>query len=148
MKQLARRLLQLQKSSSGASAVEFALVVPVFLLMLFGIIEFARLLWTTHALHETVIATARCMAIPQLECEDGGVYSADKVKTFAENKAAGWLLDIGFESIVLDHDASCNGVEEVSRVEINYQFVTAVPMLLTSFAGGTSLRAVSCYANQ
>ncbi|URK86425.1 hypothetical protein LP421_04920 (plasmid) [Rhizobium sp. RCAM05350] len=55
-------------------------------------IEFARLFWTTHALHETAIATARCMGIPQLECEAGGAYSAESAVTFARSKAAGWLI--------------------------------------------------------
>jgi hypothetical protein len=148
MKQIARRLLQLRKSSSGASAVEFALVVPVFLLMLFGIVEFCRLFWASHAIHETVIATARCMGIPQLECEDSGAYSVSKVKAFAENKAAGWLLSVDPDSIVIDHNANCNGLDDVSRVEITYQFATAMPILLTSLAGGTGLKATGCYANQ
>lgn len=55
------RFQNLWRSRNGAAAVEFALVMPVFLLMLFGIEELGRLFWTSHALHETAIATARLL---------------------------------------------------------------------------------------
>lgn len=141
------RLQKLRRSRSGASAVEFALVMPAFLLMLFGIVEFGRLFWTSHALHETAIATARCMGIPQLECEDGGAYSTSKVITFAETKAAGWFVNLDPASIALDHNASCYGLAGFSQVNLTYQFTTALPGLLTSLAGGTDLVAQACYTN-
>lgn len=142
-----RSIRNLFRIRSGASAVEFALVAPVFLLMLFGMIEFARLFWTTHALHETAIATARCMGIPQMECEDGGVYSAESTVAFAKAKAAGWFTLLDAAGIVLDRNATCHGVEGLSKVRIEHQFATVVPSLLTSLAGGTHLEAEACYAN-
>lgn len=135
------------RERSGASAVEFALVAPVFLLMLFGMIEFARLFWTTHALHDTAIATARCMGIPQLECAVEGVYSADSTTAFAKSKAAGWLIPLDTGGIVLDRNATCYEVEGLSKVTIAYRFTTVVPSFLTSLAGGTQLQAEACYTN-
>lgn len=35
---------------SGATAVEFALALPVFLTLIFGVMEFSRILWSEHAL--------------------------------------------------------------------------------------------------
>ncbi|QAB00913.1 MULTISPECIES: TadE/TadG family type IV pilus assembly protein [Agrobacterium tumefaciens complex] len=139
--------LNLTRERSGTAAIEFALVLPVFLLLLFGMIEFARLFWTTHALHETAIATARCMGIPQTECEDGGVYSSDNAIAFAKNKAAGWLIQLDSVAIALDRNSSCHGLEGLSRVEIEYRFTTVMPSFLTSLAGGTQLKAEACYTN-
>lgn len=144
---MTRSIRNLFRTCSGASAVEFALVAPVFLLMLFGMIEFARLFWTTHALHETALATARCMGIPQLECEDGGAYSAENAIAFARSKAAGWLIELDLSAIVLDRNSSCHGVGGLSRVSIDYRFTTVVPNFLTSLAGGTQLKAEACYTN-
>ncbi|ASY66657.1 hypothetical protein SJ05684_b56750 (plasmid) [Sinorhizobium sojae CCBAU 05684] len=128
--------------------MEFALVLPVFLLMLFGTIEFCRLFWTTHALHDVAIATARCMGVPQLECEADGVYSAPEVKAFAKETAAGWFVTIDPASLQLDHDAACHGLAAgFSRVEITHQFATVLPALLTSLAGGTDLKVEACYTN-
>lgn len=135
------------RERSGASAVEFALVAPIFLLMLFGMIEFARLFWTTHALHETAIATARCMGIPQLECEAGGAYNSESAIAFARSKAAGWLIQIAPTEIFLDRNSSCNGLQGLSMVRIDYRFTTVVPSFLTSLAGGTQLKADACYTN-
>lgn len=137
----------LMRERAGASAVEFALVVPVFLLMSFGMIEFSRLFWITHALHETAIATARCMGIPQRECEDGGVYSSANAISFAKTKAAGWLVQLDTAAIELDRNSSCNGLDGLSKARIEYRFRTIVPSLLTSLAGETRLKAEACYTN-
>lgn len=40
-----------RKKRRGQSLVEFALVSPIFLLMVFGIIEGGRLVWTYHTLN-------------------------------------------------------------------------------------------------
>lgn len=138
---------KLWRSRSGASAVEFALVMPVFLLLLFGIIEFCRMLWTSHALHDTAIATARCMGVPQLECEDNGIYSATKAMTFAKSTAAGWYVTLDSASVTLDHEADCYGLAGFSKVKISHRFSTIVPSLLTSFAGGTGLKGEACFTN-
>lgn len=138
---------KMRRSQAGASAVEFALVMPVFLLMVFGTIELGRLFWSSHALQETAIATARCIGIPQLECEEAGVYSQSKAIAFAENKSAGWLVNLDSSSISIDHNATCYGVDGFSQVKIHYQFTTVVPKLLTSLAGGTDLFAEACFTN-
>jgi Flp pilus assembly protein TadG len=40
-----RKLIQLVRTTSGASAAEFALVLPLMLIFLFGIIDVGRFLW-------------------------------------------------------------------------------------------------------
>lgn len=44
---------------AGASLVEFALVAPAFLLLLFGIVEFALMFWTTLTMQHAVREGAR-----------------------------------------------------------------------------------------
>ena len=62
----------LGRAQDGAIAVEFAILAPVFLALVFGTIEFGRLMWTYQALQETAIAGARCMALPQTACASAG----------------------------------------------------------------------------
>lgn len=143
-----RRLVsRFRRSEQGASAVEFALVLPVFLLMTFGIIEFGRLFWTSHALHETAISTARCMGIPQLECSQKGGYDAARTIRFAEDTARGWYITLQPASITVNRDATCRGLNDFSSVVIQQQFRTALPQLITSLAGGTNLSASACFPN-
>lgn len=138
---------KLWQDRSGANAVEFALVFPFFMLILFGTVEFGRLLWTSHALHDVAIATARCMGIPQTQCETNGVYNAPKTTVFAQQTASKWLVQLDTSSITLNHNATCANLTGFSSVTINYTFSTAVPGVVTSLAGGTNLQAASCFPN-
>jgi Flp pilus assembly protein TadG len=52
----------------GATALEFALVAPVLFAILFGVIEFGRLMWTQSALHFAVEAAARCASVTPGVC--------------------------------------------------------------------------------
>lgn len=52
----------------GAAVVEFAIVLPVLLLCVLGLIEFGRAIWTQAALAYAVEAAARCAAIDKLTC--------------------------------------------------------------------------------
>lgn len=54
---------RLPSRSRGAAAVEFALVVVVFLLLVFGIIELGRALWTWNSAVDSVRRGARSAAI-------------------------------------------------------------------------------------
>lgn len=54
-----RKLCSLRGSQSGAAAVEFAFVLPVFLLFMCGIIECGRAVWTNYSLQTAVEDTAR-----------------------------------------------------------------------------------------
>ncbi|WP_374900891.1 TadE/TadG family type IV pilus assembly protein [Brucella endophytica] len=136
------------KSEAGVAAIEAALVLPVFLLLLFGIIEFGRLFWASHALQETATVTARCMGLPQLECSRNGTYDAALASEFAKNTSRGWFIALDPASIALDRDAECQGIGGFSSVALAYEFQTVVPKLIEALAGGTALKATACYPNQ
>lgn len=53
---LARRLL---KSRSGSSAAEFALVLPLFLILLFGVIDAGRFMWESNEAEKATQVGAR-----------------------------------------------------------------------------------------
>jgi Flp pilus assembly pilin Flp len=63
-----RRLLSCRK---GATAVEFAMIAPVFLMMLLGIIEFAFQMWTRVSLDYAIAQAARCYAIGYVDAGAG-----------------------------------------------------------------------------
>ena len=58
-----KKLLNLLKRKNGQSVVEFALILPVLLLMVLGIIEFGRLLETTNVLTSAAREGVRAAAI-------------------------------------------------------------------------------------
>jgi Flp pilus assembly protein TadG len=55
---------------SGATAVEFAIVAPVFLLFLVGTLSVSLLMFTASSLHYAVEEAARCASVKTSVCTD------------------------------------------------------------------------------
>jgi Flp pilus assembly protein TadG len=128
----------------GASAIEFALVAPMFLMIVFGTIEFGRLLWTKQALQQTAIAGARCMAIAQGAIQ-GSPCAAGGTTSYIQSVASGWGLSLQSSNIQLS--SSCGTTSGFSQVQITSTFNTPVPQLVQLATGGTQLTATACYPN-
>jgi Flp pilus assembly protein TadG len=52
----------------GSAAIEFAIVLPVLLMFVLGLLDCGRLLWTYTTLTYAVEAAARCGAINTITC--------------------------------------------------------------------------------
>lgn len=74
-------LRRLGRSERGSSAVEFALVAPALVTMLFGVFEFGRAIWTQGLLDYAVEQASRCASINSTSC---GSNSA--IATFASQQ--------------------------------------------------------------
>lgn len=79
-----RRRSGLRSDRRGSIAAEFALVIPILLLLSFGIIEFGRVMWVRNSLQSAVEDAARCYALNRPECE-----TTDAVKSYAASKTGG-----------------------------------------------------------
>ena len=132
----------------GATAVEFAMVIGPLVLVLFGIIEFGRMIWTNNALQETAIDAARCAGILESSCASGGAYSSANTATYAQSVANGWGITVPTSSITSTASTSCAGVSGFSQVTISYTFQTVVPLVLTSLSNGIPLTATACFPKQ
>jgi len=64
------------RHEGGASVVEFALILPVFIAFVFGMINCGLLLWTQLGLEHGVVAASRCAAINPSTCPDVPAYAA------------------------------------------------------------------------
>ena len=65
---MAKPRTSLLNARHGTTAVEFALLAPAIFLILFGAIEFGRLMWTQAALHFAVQEAARCASVTPSVC--------------------------------------------------------------------------------
>jgi Flp pilus assembly protein TadG len=137
----------LYRAQGGNVAIEFALVLPMFLALVFGTVEYGRLLWTRQALQETATAGARCMAIPQSACASGGSYNAADTTSYIQGVASHWGLTIPSANITLTPNATCGGTTGFSEVSIATTFTSVVPKIVMMAAGGTALSATACYPN-
>jgi Flp pilus assembly protein TadG len=146
------RLPALPRAQGGATAVEFALLAPMFLALVFGTTEFGRLLWTEQALQETAIAGARCVAIAQgsnptdSPCASGGSYSAASATSYIQQVAGGWGLSVPTSDIFLYPEGNSSACTNLSQVTLTCTFNTVVPSLV-QLGGGIILSASACYPN-
>ncbi len=141
-----RRIRRLGRDRSGASAVEFALIIVPFILVMFGVLEFGRLLWTINALQETAIAGARCMGVLNTSCAANGAYNAANATNYVKGVANGWGVGLATTDVTVNNAANCAGVADFSQVTITYTFQTAVPMITPLINRPLSVNA--CFPNQ
>lgn len=108
---------------SGSIAAEFALVVPILLLLTFSIIEFGRFMWTQNVLQSAVEDAARCSALNRPECT-----TVADVQTYAVSKAAG--LPVTSDAFEVT-DSVCGSSGKL--VEADYAFNSIVPFVPLNF---------------
>lgn len=143
-----KRLTSFLPNTSGASAVEFALLSVPLLLVLTGTIEFGRMYWAQHVLEQTATAGARCVGVLLPGCTQNGVYNAASTVTYISGIAATDGIVLASTDIAVNNNTSCSGLSGFSTVKISYTFSTALPNFLTSLASGPNLSAQACFPNQ
>lgn len=116
-------------SRSGSIAVEFALIVPLLLLLVFGVIEFGRAMWVRNSLQSAVEDAARCYALNRPACD-----TETKVKTYAAAVAMGVPVNASNFSLPAD---LCG-----KKVAATYAFSPIVPIIPLT----VTLRASACRA--
>ena len=145
-----RALRSLGRSQNGATLVEFALVAPVFLALLFGALEFGLALWTQQALQETAIAGARCMALPQTNCATPPTYSysSSNTTTYIQTVASQWGISLPSANITQTNTGTTQcGASGFSQVSLTFTFQSVVPNLVQIPSGGIPLSATACFPN-
>lgn len=76
-----------RRNQAGATAVEFALVAPLFIALLFGILQGGLLLWTQLALQQATERAARCASTNTSLCG-----SPSQTQAFAASQTLGRSL--------------------------------------------------------
>ena len=100
----------MNKHQKGTTAVEFAIVVALFLTVLLGILDFGRILWTWNAVGEATRWGARQAVV----CGQGSTSVLGKMQTIlptltSANVSVQWYDTSGAVSTSCDA-TSCGGV--------------------------------------
>lgn len=115
------------RDQAGASIVEFAVLVAPFLLLLFGVIEVSRALWTRHALQDIATATARCIGVLQAECTENGVFDLAKTQSYVADLAAGRAVRFDEEGAHFLTGVECNGLQGAVEAQLQGRFDSVFP---------------------
>ena len=119
----------MRERQRGSVAVEYGIILPVFLMLVLGLIDTGRLLWTQTTLDRAAEAAARCGAIDAAACGTG-----TQLQQYAAGQALGLAIEPGAFSVAVQ---SC-GVE----VTAQYPFTLLVPWIARD---ELTLTAKACY---
>lgn len=113
----------LSASDSGAAAVEFALLLPILLLLVFGIIDFGRALNAQITLTQAAREGARVAALGQTN-----------VTSRAQAAAIG-LNGVTVSLVTPCAAGAMPGADAVVKVSYQFSFVTPVGAVASLFGG-------------
>jgi Flp pilus assembly protein TadG len=123
------RFAGLARACDGTTAVETAIVLPAFLLLLFALIEGGLLFWTQSTLQFAVEAAARCAVIDATQCG-----STSAIQSYAASQVVGFTVSPSSFNV---SQPSCG-----NQVSIRYPFSFIVREL---YPGTITLNATSCH---
>lgn len=120
-----------KRYSHGQSLVEFALLLPLFMLIILGIFDFGRVIYAYSALHNAAREGARYGAVHP--CDDVGI------ENMAQNMAAGLGEGITVNSSIVD----VGGTPSRIQVQVVFQFRAATPLIGSLLGGDGSIPLTS-----
>lgn len=100
----------------GATAVEFAIVAPLYLAMMVGVFELSRAMWIKASMQYAVEETSRYALVNTSA-------SATTLQTYAESK----LSDAGVGTTGMTFTITADGT--VADIQVSYSFVTLTSLL-------------------
>jgi Flp pilus assembly protein TadG len=119
----------------GISAVELALILPLFCLIIFGILNFSLVLWTQASLYFAAQAAARCASASPTVC--GKPANAQLVENYAISQYYGQPLgDVQPFSYVPPSGTNCG-----HTVNALYPYRLSMPF----FEKDLNLSASACF---
>ena len=126
---------RLMIDENGGVALETALVLPAYLLIILGIFSVAFLLWTENSIQFAAEAAARCASVDTAEC--GSVLAI-------QNAAIGWsngvLTTSNIGDVFVDTGATCSsGPPPITGIAV------AIKYTVTFFVISTKVAAEACY---
>jgi len=130
---LRSRLTQWRETEAGQSLVEFAMVLPMFLLMLFALVDFGRGFYTWLVVTNAAREGARAAAV---QLDQPAVY--DKIyNSFCDSYPSNCSLEPGRMSITPNNIQGRRGEEVTIRIAYDFGYVTPIGDILRFVSGGT-----------
>lgn len=107
------------QDETGASAAEFALVLPLFLLLIFGVFAAGVMMNGAMSLQRATEVSARCLSAQRTDC------SLADITPFAEAQYEGPYLD-NLTFTASDADAECDGYRVTASGTLNWFAGTSI----------------------
>lgn len=127
---LARRLRQNEK---GQALVEFTMILPLFLLLLFAMVDFGRAFYTWLVVTNAAREGARIAAVQSDDATiNGRIY-----QSFCSNYPSSCTLDPAKLSISKTNVQGSRGTPVKIDLTYNFQYATPIGAVLNFMSGGS-----------
>ncbi len=117
------------KGENGNVLLEFALIMPVLLLIIAGIIQFGFILNAKVAVNSASYEAARSATLS----ENPEVDAVNAVANYAASSLSGWNLN---ERLSVEVDLSGNDPGDIVRINVFYN----VPVFFSSIISGSGIK--------
>ena len=125
----ARRIRSAARDQAGAAMVEFALITPVFLMMLIGVFQMAFWMQNHNAMRSIASDTARYVAV---EYQNGNTLPTSNIEAVTRSIAvrSPYGLENGNFDVTVTQSASSRvtGATEL-KVDMSYQAIDILPFV-------------------
>ena len=125
--------------TAGSTSLEFAMIGPLFCMLVFAAVETAILVWMQASLRSTAALTARCAAANSPSCANTSLIQSYATDLWNTSTAG---MPIAASDVTNNGKIStCNGAPgNYQSVSISHQFLLGVPPL-----GDVMLSATACF---
>lgn len=114
----------LRRNRDGNAAVEFALIVPVLLAIVFGCLEFGMIAYTYNATGSVARDAARQLAINQI--------TPDQVDAYVRSKLPRWVRDDA--QLAVTQSDEDDPTDNRFTLDVKFPATSATPSHFMSFA--------------
>lgn len=130
---LARAIGRLRKTEAGQALVEFTLILPIFLLLLFAIVDFGRGFYTWLLVTNAAREGARVAAVQS----DSATINTRIYDSFCDNYPSSCGLNPSKLSITKTNVQGARGSAVEIDLSYNFQFATPIGGILNIVTGGS-----------
>lgn len=128
----------------GQSLVEFAIVFPVFMVMLGGVIQFGMIFWGQNSLNQIVRDAGR-FAVTQPNCSTDSETAVASAVTGMGSAFAGTLGTITVTMPTADSDAACPATKNTQHVWVYIKVAGTVPIFFPWVPGNGNLSSEATF---
>ena len=107
------------RDTRAVTSIEFALTAPLFILIIFGLLQFGLWIWAQFALQHATAMAARCASINTTTCG-----STSQIQTYAAQQALGLNVSPSIFEFNQPSKPPCG-----NQVTANYIFPAFAPAL-------------------
>jgi TadE-like protein len=133
-----------RERSRGQSLVEFALVVPIFLLILGGVVQFGIIFWGQNTLNQIVRDSGR-YAVTESDCtlDVGQKDILAKIKSVASS--ASFAGTVGAITLVMPTPPGCPPTSNSQHVWLRITVQAQVPIFFPAVPGNGNISSTAVF---